>query len=277
MRVTAPASSANLGPGFDAIGLALELPFVFVTGEDPHDGLLPCDGHHPASVAYTAAGGGAGDHWWRSRIPPGRGLGFSGAARVAGALAGALDSGLDEPAARSRALEVACELEGHPDNAAASLHGGLVVTAAGHAIGVPVPAELSVVVWWPDTETSTERSRAALPTTVSMEDAVFSAGRAALLVAALATGDLDALDDATRDRLHTASRLTSSPATADALERMRGAGALATWLSGSGPTAAAFVDASRADRVQASLASSGTSRSLAIDRRGAVVGLPAQS
>ena len=269
MRVTAPASSANLGAGFDAIGLALDLPFTFVVGETSPDDMLPCDEHHPASVAFGLAGGVAPQRWWRSPIPPGRGLGFSGAARVAGALAGALESGLDDRAARARALEVACELEGHPDNAGASMLGGLVVSAGGRSIRVPIAAELEVVVWWPAAETSTDRSRATLPERVPMADAVFNIGRAALLVASLATGDLTALETATRDRLHSDRRLASSPSTRDAVDAMRRSGALATWLSGSGPTAAAFVERGTSAPVLASVAGNGTARVLTIDTTGA--------
>src|SRR4051812_39716630 len=107
MRVIAPASSANLGPGFDALGLALDLPFTFAVHEpDVGRELLVCDETHRAPVAYGTAGGASQDVRWRSPIPPGRGLGFSGAARAAGALAGRLESGVDEATARAEALAI---------------------------------------------------------------------------------------------------------------------------------------------------------------------------
>jgi len=270
MIVAAPASSANLGPGFDVLGLALDLPFTFAVDEDD-DTLLACEANHPAAVAYREAGGRATDLRWRSGIPPGRGLGFSGAARVAGALAGRLESGIDDSLARTEALALACDLERHPDNAAASMLGGFVVSAAGRSIRVPIVGEVEVVVWWPSSETSTTKARAALPSEVSFADAVFNVGRASLLIAALATGNLGALGDATEDRLHTDIRLAMAPPSKPALDALRGAGAFAAWLSGSGPTVAAMVPRGDGERIRASLPPDGTSRVLAIDQTGARV------
>ena len=216
-----PASSANLGPGFDALGLALELPFELAVGASPADGFLPCEPRHPATVAaFAAAGGDPGtDLWWRSPIPPGRGLGFSGAARVAGAFAASRD--------RDEAFATAVALEGHPDNAAASTFGGLVATASGRAVNVQLGADLEVVVWWPETETSTNAARAALPDVVDRSDAVLDIGHTALLVAALAAGDLDALSTAVTDRLHQRRRLEREPASRAAIDVLRRVGAIA--------------------------------------------------
>lgn len=267
MRITVPASSANLGPGFDALGLALSLPFDVSVGA-ADDAMLPADERHPLTVAYRAAGG-TRPLWWRSPIPPGRGLGFSGAARVAGAFGGFLDAGLDEAEARSRALALAGELEHHPDNAGASMLGGLVVSAGGRSVRVPLGLDVKVVAWWPPTETSTERSRAALPETVSFDDAVFNIGRSSLLVAALASGDLAAIAVGVGDRLHTDRRLARLPESADALERLRRSGSIASWLSGSGPTVAALVHPGDADRVSSVLPAGGITRVLDVDGAGA--------
>lgn len=270
MRVTVPASSANLGAGFDALGMALDLPFRLST--EPADDLLVVTPGHPAAVAFHRAGG-EGELWWRSPIPPGRGMGFSGAARVAGALAGFLTAGRPEPDARSAALDLATELEGHPDNAAASMLGGVVVAAGGRAVRVPVAVDLEVVVWWPATETSTAASRTALPDSVPFADAVANVGRASLLVAALAAGDLRALGVATEDRLHQERRLAASPPSAVALAALRSAdGVVAAWLSGSGPTVAGFVEPGCGAAVLDHLPAEGTGRVLSIDQRGAVVG-----
>ena len=270
MRVSVPASSANLGPGFDTLGLALDLPFVLSTEPDPE--LLEVEGRNPAAVAFDAAGG-RGDLWWRSPIPPGRGLGFSGSARVAGALLGFVQSGFDERAARGRALDLACELEGHPDNAAASMLGGAVAAAGGSAVRIPMPVSMRVVVWWPSTETSTNKARSTLPDTVPFVDAVFNVGRTAVTVAALAAGDLVALRESMSDRLHQGARLARSPQSADALDALRAASPVACWLSGSGPTVAAFVEPSRAAMVAAAVAErldgTGTIRTLDIDQVGA--------
>lgn len=238
MRVSVPGSSANLGAGFDALGLAVDLPFVLAVDESDAS-LLPCEPTHPAAVAFRNAGGSDNELRWRSRIPPGRGLGFSGAAHVAGALAAAvLSVGEDGEAARRIALEVATDLEGHPENAAASLIGGFVVAAGSRVVPVPIGTPFELVAWWPSTTTSTASARAALNESVSFDDAVFNVGRAALMVAAITAGDLEALTTAAADRLHTAQRLALQPASAQALAAFEGAGH-AAWLSGSGPTVVA--------------------------------------
>ena len=265
MRVIVPASSANLGPGFDVLALALDLPFLLSTL--PEDGLLLAESSHPASVAFRAAGG-AGGLFWRSPIPPGRGLGFSGAARVAGALLGTAVAGSID---RQRALEIAVELEGHPENAAASMLGGAVAASGGAAVRIPLDFEARVVAWSPDTETSTDKSRGRLPAQVPFEDAVFNVGRASLLVAALAAGDRAALRVATEDRLHQDARLDLSPPSRAALDSLLAAEPLAAWLSGSGPTVAALVEPDDAERIAAALPADGRARILDIDLVGARV------
>ncbi len=245
MLVRAPASSANLGPGFDCLGLALDLDFEL--RNDPCGDLVArwsvVEATHPAHGAFVEAGGDpAQELWWRSRIPPGRGLGFSGAARVAGAyLAGRLD-GLGHVVAAHGARIVATRLEGHADNAAASALGGFTVAAGERAIRLDPPPGLSVVAWWPDRATSTDASRRVLPERVTLEDAAFSLARTATWVAALATGDLGALRSACEDRLHQPGRLAVRPESAAALDSLLGhSDVLAAWLSGSGPTVAALV------------------------------------
>ena len=268
MRVSVSASSANLGPGFDSLGLALTLPFIAST--EPGESLLQADDRHPLVVAYQRAGGSR-PLWWRSPIPPGRGLGFSGAARVAGALLGVEETGDAESEAqvRARALELAIELEGHPDNAAASMLGGLTAAVGTTAVRVPLGAALDVVVWWPTTVTSTRKARAALPEMVPFVDAVFNVAHASVLVAALAAGDLDAIGNAMHDRLHQDLRLAMSPPSQEALDAMRAAGVVAAWLGGSGPTVACFVEPGDGLRVVAKLPTSGVARVLQIDERGA--------
>lgn len=276
MIVTAPASSANCGPGFDTLALAVDLPFTFAAGRTAEGDLLRCEPSHPAAVAYREAGGVEDDLWWRSPIPPGRGLGFSGAARVAGALAGAVEAaGVDDPATRERALGVAIDLEHHPENAAASMLGGFVVAAGGHAVGVPADlGGLRLVVWWPSAETSTRAARRLLPDQVPFDEAVFNVGRASLLVAALTTGRFDLLHDATDDRLHTELRLAASPVSKPVLDAWRAdPGVLAAWLSGSGPTVAALVAEADAERVAAAAGEpNGTTKVVTVAAAGATVG-----
>jgi homoserine kinase len=207
-----------------------------------------------------------------SPIPIGRGLGYSGAMRVGGAVAGFAQRSEDPVAEHGdEILAMTTVFEGHADNVAASLFGGVVATAAGRAVRVPLAIDPAVVVWVPSTTTSTDQSRATLTAEVSFEDAVFTVGRVALLVAALAAGDIPALADATQDRLHQDRRLASRPESRGALESGRSAGAWCGWLSGSGPTIALLCALDRADVVAAALPETGSVKVLRIDHDGAVV------
>lgn len=272
--VRVPASSANLGAGFDVFGMALTLHADVGVGPPPR-GATAADPRHPATVAFRRADG-TGDLWVRSPIPMSRGLGFSGAVRVGGAAAAHVQrlgsDGLRDETVRASVLAVAAELEGHADNAAASLHGGIVAVAGGTVARVPLAVDPAVVVWVPDAATtSTDRSRTALADTVTRADAVFNLGRVAQFVAACATGDVDSLRAATEDRLHQAQRLAAEPESAAALEAALAAGVWAAWLSGSGPTVAMLCEAGRADEVAAVLPTSGHTKSLRIDHEGATV------
>jgi homoserine kinase len=244
--VSVPASSANLGPGFDALGLALRLPLELHVGDGP------TDERHLAVRAFRAAGG-TGDATVTARFPGGRGLGFSGAARVAGTMAAALQRGVDEADARKIARHAATEMEGHGDNVSASVLGGLVAVAGDQVVRVPIARECIVVVWIPDAETSTKASRSQLPDTVPFTDAVFTIGRAALLVAALVTGDVEALRTGTEDRLHQDRRLATVPRSRAVLQTMLDVGAWCAWLSGSGPSVAALCAPSAAEAIGAAL------------------------
>ena len=269
MIVTAPASSANLGPGFDCLAVALDLPFRLAVGEHPDD-FHPAEPTHPAVVAFRAAGGDPALMLaWHSPIPPGRGLGFSGAARVAGAYAAAVRDGLGPAAARDGAVALASSLEGHGDNAAASTVGGFVVAAAGRVLRLPVPEDVSVIVWSPTAATSTDASRRSLPGRIGLDDAAFSVGRAALWVAALATGELAALRDACEDRLHQDVRLAARPDAREVRDHLLGRPeVLAAWLSGSGPSIAALVPTAVAGVLAADLPVADQVRSLEVDHDG---------
>lgn len=274
IRITVPASTANLGAGFDTLGLALSMYLELgLTQAHQPSNARNCDPHHPAAVAF-ARNGGVGTIWSHDRIPMGRGLGFSGAARVGGALlAIAQRDGVvaaNSLEARLAAFAVASELEGHPDNAAASALGGLTVAAGERAIRVPVAVHADVVVWVPENTTSTKESRTKLNPMVSLEDAVSNISRSSLFVAAMVTGDVSALADATRDTLHQDVRLAIVPDTKHAMRAAIEAGAYASWLSGSGPTMACLVDPSRADAVMHALPRGGTAHRLQIDVNGPV-------
>ena len=269
MIVTAPASSANLGPGFDCLGLALELPFGLSVDEHPSE-WLAVESTHPAAMAFVAAGGDpSAALYWRSPIPPGRGLGFSGAARVAGAYLAARRDGAGDVESRTLAFEVATGLEGHPDNAAASTFGGFTVAAGTAARSLPMPAGVAVVVWWPDRSTSTDASRKVLDDRVDLADATWSLARSSLWVASVASGDLSALRVACQDRLHQPTRLAARPDVAAMLDGLLGDPAvLAAWLSGSGPTVAALVASDDAVAVQGRLGSDGHTRVLEVATHG---------
>ena len=262
--VRVPASSANLGPAFDAVAIALARHVeVSAVGE-------PASETHPAVRAFRSVGG-RGPIAVAATFPGGRGLGYSGAARVAGLLAAHAQQGRSVWEARAEVLHEATALEGHADNAAASLHGGVVAVANGHVTRIPLARELAVVVWVPDRETPTTSARRLLPEHVPFEDAAFNVGRTALLVAALAAGDVDALRTATEDRLHQDRRLARVPDSRVAMEAALGAGAWGAWLSGSGPSVAALADPAEADAIAAALPATGRALVLQIDDEGATV------
>ncbi len=275
MIVRVPGSSANLGPGFDAMGMAVNMyaEVGVISGPLPAHA-IDADDHHPATKAFRRLGG-VGDLWVRCQIPMGRGLGFSGAVRVAGLVAAhAQRHGRDRPAleaARPELLAAGAELEGHPDNVAASLYGGVVVAAGGCVQRVAVGAPIELLAWVPTTVTSTDKSRGGLPSTVTRDAAVFNVGRAALLVAALANGDLSALRTATDDRLHQGARFAAAPNSAAAHAAALHAGAVAAWLSGSGPTVVIVCEPGRGDAIAATMPADGRVRRIAVDMQGAVI------
>ena len=245
-----PATSANLGPGFDCLGLALDLWAQFtLEARDapvppPDDPLLAVvleavAAYHAASAIEAPAGLSVA---WQGDIPVARGLGASAVARAAGlvganALAGGL-LGLED------LLPLGAELEGHADNIAPALFGGLQVAVwEGQRVthvAVPLPPRLRVVLLVPERTMPTDESRRLLPSPVAREDAVFNVGRVALLVAALASGRLDLLDTATADRLHQPARSPLLPGMDQIMAAARTAGALCSYLSGGGSTIAAW-------------------------------------
>lgn len=272
--VRVPGSSANLGAGFDVLGMALGIHAEVGCGDAP-DGAQPADDHHPATIAFRRLGG-EGPLWSRSWIPMGRGLGYSGAVRVGGAAAAVVQRhgrrALAEPDHRRAVLAVASELERHADNAAASLEGGIVIVADDAVTRVPLAVQAAVVLWVPNgATTSTDRSRTTLPEAVSRADAVFNLGRVATFVAACASGDTARLRAATEDRLHQPVRLAAVPAAAEAIDAGLANGAWAAWLSGSGPAVAMLCEPDAADALAAGLPAGGQAKVVGIDHEGATV------
>ncbi len=262
--IRVPASSANLGPGFDVLGMAIDR---YLEVEFADEGIGSPD--HLTMRVFQQFGG-TGGLKISSTIPPARGMGFSGAARVAGLLAAAVQKGSTLEECRRWLFLEATELEGHPDNVAPSVFGGVTVAVGDRVEQVPIGMQATVVLWIPDTLSGTKESRNKLPKQVSMEDAVFNMGRTAMFIAALTNGDTDLLSFATEDRLHQEVRLASLPETAAAIEASREAGAWCSWLSGSGPTAAALCEPSQAEAIAAALPPGGEVSISHIDMRGAV-------
>jgi homoserine kinase len=250
VTVRVPATSANLGPGFDCLGMALALT-AEVTLEPSDEPLAdPADPLQRLILAAARAAYRAADQTppqgllarWHGDIPVARGLGVSAAGRAAGLLgANALCGG---PLSLDDLLPIGARLEGHADNMAPALFGGfrVVVRANGGYLHqqVPLPEDLKVVLFVPDFIMPTDESRQVLPRHVSREDAVHNIARAALLVAALSQGRLDLLDAATQDRLHQPARGRIFTAMDGIMTKARQAGALAAYLSGGGSTIAAL-------------------------------------
>lgn len=235
--VRVPASSANLGPGFDcmaaALALALEVE-VEETGEFAVQTELPVStGRENLCVrAFERLHPADGFTFRiRSEIPLSGGLGSSAAAIVAGLMAAdhlfELDADL---------LTLACELEGHPDNVAAALYGGFVIYADGQAARFDPPTGLEALAVVPDQAVRTRAARAALPAQVPMADAVFNVAHASLLTLGLALGDWDVLARGLHDRLHQRQRASLFPRSFELACRARELGALGATISGAGPT-----------------------------------------
>ncbi len=259
IRLRAPGSTSNLGPGFDALGLALTVynrilvrtvsgahRRMRVTGEGA--GQLPVDETNLFFRSADTAARRAGrslpglEVEMHNGIPLSRGLGSSSTAIVAGVYAANLLMG--EPLSESALLDLATELEGHADNVAPCLLGGLVICSYEdgrvESIRALPPPELRAVVAVPRFELKTEAARAALPEQVPHRDAVFNVGRACLVTAALMSGNLLALKSAMRDRLHQPYRASLVPGIDHVLDAAEEAGALGACLSGAGPTLLAF-------------------------------------
>ena len=269
--VRTPASSANLGAGFDVLGMALDLYADCGLGQAPADA-QQLDEHHPGRIAFAALGG-SGPMWMRCDIPMARGLGFSGAARVsAAALAAVQVGGRDGLADRSdEILAITTDLEGHGDNVAASLHGGVTAFVQGEYVSVPVGptmAAANFVAWVPDVTTSTDKSRQALGPTVDRTDAVHNIGRTVQFVMAFVRDDPSLLASGATDRLHQSVRLPGVPGAQQALDAGIEAGAWAGWLSGSGPTVGFMCASEVAESVAAALPDGGHTKLLAIDTVG---------
>lgn len=278
VRVTVPATSANLGPGFDSLGLALDLrdrleaevlqAGLVVEVQGAGSASLPRDATHLVVRALYAGLDDLGERPTGLRvschnvIPHARGLGSSSAAIVGGlALARGLVVDGTDRMDDDRLFQLAAAMEGHPDNVAPACFGGFVISgrdtdAAGgafYAIPATVASAVSVVVMVPPNGVETEVARGLLPASVSHADAAANSGRAALLVAALA-GRPDQLLRGTRDFLHQGFRRSVMPETLDLVDALR-AREIPAIVSGAGPTVLAFTDGPESASTAALLAS----------------------
>jgi homoserine kinase len=247
IRIRTPATSANLGSGFDSLGLALDI-WGTVTVETIGQARPPSPiarlVRQGIDEAYAETGPApAVEVDYDKALPLARGLGASAALRAAGLLAG--NALLHGVLSADVLLQKGTKLEGHPDNMAPALFGGLqVVVRRGDEIlhvEAPLPPDLQVVVFVPEFEMPTQESRRRLPKQLSLEEAVFNVGRVALLLAALSKGRYDLLDEATQDRIHQPIRSEIFPGLAPIMAAAKEAGAAAAYLSGGGSSVAAFV------------------------------------
>jgi homoserine kinase len=268
IRVSAPASSANLGPGYDCLGVALPLRNaveverrpgaleVTVLGEG--EGVLPCDATNLVVRSFAAVWDGPLDGLafrMRNEVPLQSGMGSSSAAIVTGLAAGLALAG--RPHGSDELIALAAPIEGHPDNVAAAIAGGFTLALGGAEPllrRIEPPAGLAFVLVVPDHELGTEESRKSLRPDVPRADAVYSLQRASLLVLALASGDLDALPRALDDRLHQPDRAGLTPMFCELQEHLPALGAFGCTLSGAGPSTLVWVRADEAPAVAARVA-----------------------
>jgi len=256
IKVKVPATSANIGPGFDALGIALNLYNSFTFEEIP-EGLeiIGCDekfrnrnnlvytsmlktfnkiGYEPNGIRITMD----------THIPVSRGLGSS-AACILGGVIGA--SGLSgNPLSKREILRIATEIEGHPDNIAPALYGGMVVSVMdGERVyfdKISIAKGIKFIALIPDFTISTKKARSVLPDTVAYEDAVYNVGRVSMLIAALSSGRFDLLKHAVKDRLHQPYRGKLIPNFDDIIQTCKRLGAYGVYLSGAGPTIIGIID-----------------------------------
>lgn len=262
VRVIVPATSANCGPGFDVLGAACNLYNEFtyeltergfeleVTGEG--SGRLHASGKNLAFLAFFRLWNELTDRRYtglkvtmHNRIPLSRGLGSSSTAIVAGLMAANYLTG--STLTRQQLVDYATEIEGHPDNVAPALLGGFTVSYMSHGKAASlrfVPQKpLSFIAAVPAEPLSTARARQAIPETVIHKDAVFNAGRSALLVSALLTGEYKFLPDALEDRLHQPYRMPLINGTQAVFKAAKNAGAYGAVISGAGSTLMAYAAA----------------------------------
>ena len=256
ISVRAPATTANLGPGFDCLGLALDIwnetsfeighSDLSISGEGQNELVLDLNnllyrgfakpfeiiGRDVPAVSIKA----------KNEIPVGRGLGSSAAAIVSGLIAGDKATGIG--LSQDEILTLAAEMEGHADNVGPALLGGLQIVVSSNqewvTSQVPIPKKISLIIFIPDKLVLTSEARSSLPEAVTLDDAKFNIGRASLFVNSMAQGDIDHLGIATQDRLHQDYRAALLPGINSVMKGALSAGADCVFISGSGPSVIAI-------------------------------------
>lgn len=260
VRVKVPATTANMGPGFDTLGMALDLYNTVEMKEIPEGLIIQVEGYGAdeipkdesnlvfvvAKKIFDLTGYQPQGLFIKlnNEVPVASGLGSSATAIVGGIVAANVLAG--SPLSTERLLEIACDIEGHPDNVAPALLGGIVVATMDSgkvykSLIVP-PAKLSCVVAIPKFPLATRESRGVLPKEIPFKDAVFNVGRSSLLIAALSQGDLELLSIAMQDKLHQPYRCQLVPGMNEVFSSVLASGAKGVALSGAGPTLIAFTD-----------------------------------
>jgi len=293
-QVKVPATSANLGPGFDCMGLALKL-YNYITVETSDELVINLIGDYTNNIPRNKD-----NLLWKSAcllwqklgskphplkitlenyVPPARGLGSSSTAVVGGLM---IANALDFPLDRFELLKLANEIEGHPDNVTPAIYGGITLTVMTEDTVVPrilaKHPKFKTVVVIPDILVETEKARKILPALIPRQDVIFNTSRVGLLVDVLINEDYDLLSIATQDRIHQNQRASLIPGMPEALKSALDAGAYGAALSGSGPTLLAFCpegsEENVADRMKEALTTKSLpsiSLALDIDSEGAVI------
>lgn len=287
VTVRVPATSANLGPGFDSLGVALDWSALIriTTRRAPQpqsEDVVARMAAQAAATLFHHAGERVGgvEAVYEGDIPVGRGLGVSAAARAGGLVAA--NAMLASPLSLVELLPIAVRLEGHGDNIIPALLGGIRVVVHDEETpvqaGIAPPEDLHLALFIPDFSMPTEESRKRLPESLTRSQAVHNIGRSALVVAAITQGRYELLATAVQDILHQPARSALFPAMYPIFEAARAAGAYGAYLSGGGSTVAAFVSPAAAEGVAAAMRDAaaahdlrGESRVVAMSVRGTEV------
>ena len=261
--VRVPATSANLGPGFVSVGVALDWSSIYtveIAENSNSSNYDPIQNMGAKSAAAFFREEGISNLidfavTYESDIPVGRGLGVSASARAAGIMAANALAGTEKKLVEM--LPLAVELEGHADNIVPAILGGLRVVVSDkdqiHQIGLSIPDDLCLVILTPKFSMPTEKSRKSLPTQLSRQDVVHNTGRVALLIAAVTQGNYELLNIGVQDILHQPPRSKLFPAMYDLFDVATSAGAYAAYLSGGGSSIAAFANKLNSSKIATAL------------------------